>query len=95
VTASDYLFASVIEPHGYFNEAGEVSRNARSIIESVSVIGSNAEGSIIEITGKNNLKWQIDVNNQQASDTAKHSLKFNDHEFNWTGNFMVDLSAGK
>ena len=53
--AKDHLFATVIEPHGYFNEAREQSDNARGNLLEVKVIGHNNTGSVIEVVGKNDL----------------------------------------
>ena len=44
----DHLFASVIEPHGYFNEAQERSEQARPRLATIRVIGHNAEGTVAE-----------------------------------------------
>jgi hypothetical protein len=91
--AQDHLFASVIEPHGYFNEAQEKSVNARPNIREVKIIGSNEEGSVVEIFGRENLKWRIMVSNTEASEKASHSINFSGQNYLWTGNFFVDLKA--
>lgn len=90
---SNYLFASVIEPHGYFNEAQEKSVNARGFIQNVIVVGHNNVGSVIEVSGKNDLKWRIMVTNESASSEKQRSVKFEDKEYKWIGNFKVDLNA--
>ncbi len=91
--ASDHLFASVIHPHGFFSEAGEISRQANTFIESVNVIGHSADGSVIEIHGDNDLYWRIMVNNSEPSDDGQHKLTFNGKDYEWTGNYYVDLDA--
>ena len=87
--AADNLFASVIEPHGYFNEAQERSEQARSIITDVRVIGSNHEASVIEVVGNGGLRWIVMVWNGTPSDTAARSVTFGGQTFRWTGNFAV------
>ncbi|AHG88730.1 Heparinase II/III family protein [Gemmatirosa kalamazoonensis] len=87
--ASDMLFASVIEPHGYFSELEERSTNARGTIESVRVLGSSAEGSVVEVAGKNGLRWTVMVTNGPASATARHALTFGGQTYSWTGNYAV------
>jgi len=89
-----HLFASVIEPHGYFNEAREISRQARPVIQNVKVIGYNEDGSVIEIVGDRNIHWRIMVNNSDASDQGIHNLKFNGKTYQWTGNYAVVLDVG-
>jgi hypothetical protein len=87
--AADLLYASVIEPHGYFNEMEERSVDARGAITSVQVLGSSAEGSVVEVTGKNGLRWTVLVTNGPASATARHSLTFGGQTYSWTGNYAV------
>lgn len=91
-TGADQLFASAIEVHGYFNEARELSRQALPVLREVKVIGHSQEGSVIEIFGENGLHWRIMVNNANASDQAKHILKFNDKTYEWIGNYSVELN---
>ena len=88
--ASDHLFASVIEPHGYFNELEERSADARGKIESVRVLGSSAEASVVEVTGKGGLRWTVMVANGPASATARHAVTFGGQTYEWTGNYEVD-----
>jgi hypothetical protein len=85
----DALFASVIEPHGYFSELEERSADARGAIDGVRVLGSSAEGSVVEVTGKNGLRWTVMVTNGPASATAHHALTFAGRTYEWTGNYAV------
>lgn len=85
----DELFASVVEPHGYFNEARERSIGARGKIESVRVIGHNDEASVVEVVGKDGWSWTVMVNNGAPSETASHSVTFDGTSYSWTGNYDV------
>jgi len=89
----DHLFASVIEPHGYFNEARESSRKARPVIKSVKVIGHTDEASVIDVYGDSDIHWRFMVNNSDASDQTKHILDFDGKTYEWTGNYAVDLNV--
>ena len=89
VRKKDCLFASVIEPHGYFNEAQERSENPYPSFKTVKIIGSNTQGSVIEITAKSGKRWRIMVTNQKADARKQHRLKFGGKEFTWVGNFKV------
>ncbi len=89
--ASDHLFASVIEPHGYFNEARERSSQARSRIEHVRVAGHDDQASVVEIEGQDGLFWRVMVNNGPPSDTAEHHVSFDGTTYSWTGNFKVEF----
>lgn len=88
--AGDELFASVIEPHGYFNEAQERSEQARPRIQNVKVIGHNADASVIEVTGENGLHWTVMVNNQAAAPNVRHMATFGGKTYQWSGNFAVE-----
>jgi hypothetical protein len=87
--AADHLFASVIEPHGYFSEAQERSEQARGRVQRVRVIGHDAEGSVIEVTGEEGLRWHVLVSNRDASATARHRVRFAGTNYEWTGNYEV------
>jgi oligo-alginate lyase len=87
--AADHLFASVIEPHGYFNEAEERSEQARPRIRDVRVVSSDSSATIAEVTGENELRWIIMVNNGPASTTARHRVTAGGETYEWTGNFAV------
>ncbi len=89
--AKDCVFASVIEPHGYFNEAQEKSNKAKPVIQEVQIIGHNSEGTVIEVKGLDDIHWQILINNNTPSDSQTKSLKFADTEYTWRGNFQVEL----
>nr|QMS47797.1 PL17 alginate lyase [uncultured bacterium] len=84
------LFASVIEPHGYFNEAEERSENARPAFSKITVLGHNDQGSVVEIARKDGAAWRIMVTNQKADEQASHQLKFGERLFSWRGNYKVE-----
>jgi hypothetical protein len=87
--ASDATFASVIEPHGYFNEMEERSLDARPAIASVQVLASTAEGSVVRVEGKNGLAWTVMVTNGPASATARHAITAGGTTYTWVGNYEV------
>jgi hypothetical protein len=83
------LFASVIEPHGYFNESEERSEQARGKLQHVAVLADDAEGSVIDVTGENGIHWTIMVSNGPASSTARHHVVAGGRAYDWTGNYSV------
>lgn len=87
--ADTHLFASAIEPHGYFNEAQERSEQARPLIRSVRVIGHNNEASVIEVTGENGIAWTVIVNNGPSSPATRKEVTFSNQKYEWTGNYAV------
>ena len=87
------VFCSVIEPHGYFNEATESSRAARGVIQAVEVLGHTEAGTVVKITGKEGLEWILAVTNEAASDSRKHSVMVNGQAYEWTGNYSARLEV--
>jgi oligo-alginate lyase len=83
--AASHVFATVIEPHGYFNEAEERSQQARPRIRAVKVVESTSAGTVVEVTGESGLAWTVCVSNGPASTTARHQLG----TYEWLGNFEV------
>ncbi|WP_284348162.1 heparinase II/III domain-containing protein [Roseisolibacter agri] len=88
--AADHTFASVIEPHGYFNEAQERSEQARPRIQQVRLVGSDAQATVVEVTGEGGLRWTVMATNGAANATAQHSATFGGRTYTWTGNFAVE-----
>jgi len=87
--AADHLFASVIEPHGYWSEAQERSEQARPRLTDVRVLASTAEGSVVEITGEGGIRWTVMVANGPAAQRATHRVTADGRSYEWTGNFAV------
>lgn len=87
------VFCSVIEPHGYFNEATESSRAARGSIKAVEVLGHSDVGTVVKITGDNGLDWILAVTNQEASTTRRHSVLVDGRPYEWSGNFSASFEG--
>ena len=88
--AADQLFATVIEPHGYFSEKEERSVDARGKLQQVRVIATTADASVVEVTGANGLQWTIMVNDGPASATQHHTVTAGGKTYEWTGNYSVE-----
>jgi oligo-alginate lyase len=82
---ADAVFASVIEPHGFFSESQERSVEAVGRIKDVKVLATSAAGTVVEVTGDGGIKWTVMVSAGPASATAKHTVG----EYSWTGNYSV------
>ncbi|HYD53854.1 MAG TPA: heparinase II/III family protein [Gemmatimonadaceae bacterium] len=87
--AGDHLFASVIEPHGYWSEAQERSEQARPRLTGVRVLAATAEGSVVEVTGDQGIRWTVMIANGTPSSTARRSISANGQTYEWTGNWAV------
>ena len=86
----DQLFAGVLEPHGYFNEAREISRSAKPQITNIDIVGFNDNASIIEIHGKNDIKFRVMVNNGESNKNKVNSVEFKGQKYSWKGNFKFE-----
>jgi hypothetical protein len=84
--AKNHIFASVLEPHGEYDEAREYSVNPSGSITSVKVVGSTDAGTVVEISGKKGLKWQFMISNGPESSQATHTVSTPSGTYSWTGN---------
>lgn len=87
-SAISHVFASVIEAHGSFDPVTELAPGATGKIESVSVLASTDEGTVVEIVGKDSVRMVFMVANGSASDTARHRISTNGCEYSWVGNYQ-------
>jgi len=81
------VFASVLEPHGYYSEAQESSVNVHPSIQSIDVIGHSDAATVLEIQGRQNLDWIVMINNGAADTEKAHTAIFDGVEYSWTGNY--------
>lgn len=87
----DHVFASVLETHGYFNESIEASVGARGLVQSVSVLGHNATGTVIEIALTSGKAYQFGISNRPSMidvdgpQSGEHKVEFNGVVYQWTG----------
>lgn len=87
--AADQVFASVIEPHGFFSEPEERSAAATGNITSVRVLGTSADGEVIDVSGAHGIHWIVMVNTGPASGTAHHTVNAGGTTYEWNGNYSV------
>jgi oligo-alginate lyase len=83
------VFASVIEPHGTFDGTREFSEGATGVMANVRVLTATDEGTIVEITGTNSLKWTLCIANGAASETAQHRINAGGMNYEWKGNYSL------
>jgi hypothetical protein len=86
---STMLFASVIEPHGFFSEPQERSEQARPLVTGIRVLASDAVGSVVELTGPKGLRWQVHITHQRADRAARRVVGTGAQRFEFTGNVQV------
>ncbi len=88
-TGKDMLFASVLETHGYFNEAVEASVDARGKLHNIEVIGHNEIGSVVRITGDNVCLTVMVSNQPSVTETTEHQIEINNTTYSWNGFLAV------
>lgn len=80
-------FVSVVESHGSYSPVSESAVNSKSNIKSIEVVLDTKDYTAIAITSiKGNAKLFITVNTN-ASKEAKHTIKINNTNYEWTGNY--------
>jgi hypothetical protein len=52
-------------------------------------LSSDADATVVEVTGDNSIKWVLMVSNGKASTTAQHQVTANGQTYKWTGNYKV------
>lgn len=82
---NNHVFASIIEPHGDFNPILEYSINSFSSFEKVEVLDSGDDYTVVDISGKNNLRWILFIVNNDASADVTHKIFVEGKEYEWIG----------
>ena len=88
--AGVHLFASVLEPHGTFDEARETSTQARPLIEGIEIVGHDDAASVIRIHGPGTT-WTVIVNNGPSTNETRR-LQAGGRSFELDGNVTVNRS---
>ena len=81
------LFVSTIEAHGGYSPVTESAVNSNSSIKELKVILDTEEYTAIEITNINGNTKLFITANTNASKEAKHNLKINDKNYEWSGSY--------
>jgi hypothetical protein len=93
--AKTHLFVNAIQPHGYFNEAREISVDPYGNIKNVKVIGDGDAASVVIIEG-DKFDIKIIVNNGKSVAPDKElTVNYNGNIFSWKGNYFVDIKNKK
>ncbi|WP_055443930.1 alginate lyase family protein [Lacinutrix himadriensis] len=85
--AKNTIFVSAIEAHGNYSPVTESAVNSNSSITALKVILDTEAYTAIQITNiKGNTKLFITANTN-ASKEAKHNIKINDKNYEWSGSY--------
>jgi hypothetical protein len=87
--AASTVFATVLEPHGFFDPVDEISIKATGRVREVKVLASTADATVIEISGTGSLHWLFAVVNGEASIDAMHAITVGGKTLSWKGNYNL------
>ena len=79
------LFVSAIEAHGSYSSVSESAVNSNSNIAKLKVVLDTVDYTAVLITTVNGNTKLFITANTYASKEAKHSLKINDKDYEWSG----------
>ena len=85
--AKNTVFVSVIESHGAYSPVSESAVNSNSSIKELKVLLDTKEYTAIEITTTNGKTKLFITANAVALKAAKHTLKINDKNYEWSGSY--------
>jgi hypothetical protein len=87
--ASDALFFSLIEPHGYYTPVEEIPENPYPQITQLEVVSDSPDYTILGFKAKNGKNWFILLANKNAEESANHEVIGNGKRFNWQGPIKI------
>ena len=85
--AKNTVFVSLIESHGAYSPVSESAVNSNSSIKELKVLLDTKEYTAIEITTINGKTKLFITANAVALKAAKHTLKINDKNYEWSGSY--------
>ena len=88
--AKNTLFVSTIEAHGSYSPVTESAINSNSSIKELKVVLDTNDYTAISITNINGNTKLFITANTNASKEAKHTLKINDNNYQWTGSYYYN-----
>ena len=84
VSAQDAIFASVVERHGVFDEARELSARTEGLIAGVSVLHADDDHAVLALEGKKR-SWRVVIALKPCSPNTEHSLAGAFGTVSWQG----------
>ncbi len=87
--ARSCVLAAVIEPHGVFDPVEELSLDALPVVERVTIQASAAEGTVVGISGKDGLHWQLMIARGDPSPEKEHRVEGKGGVYVWKGSHRL------
>lgn len=91
--AQETVFATTLESHGEFDPIKEFSIGLQPTITGVRVLASDDEGTVVELTGRDELRWNVMVTNRASDPDAEHAMKVEGTIYRWKGDVGVEKSG--
>ncbi|KGL61794.1 alginate lyase family protein [Polaribacter sp. Hel1_85] len=88
--AKNTSFVSVIEAHGSYSPVSESAFNSNSSIKELKVVLDTENYTAIKITNVNGNSKLFITANKNASKKAKHTLKINNKNYEWSGSYYFN-----
>lgn len=87
---TDYVFASVVEPHGLFDPNLELTKGALPQVEHISVVYNDDDYTAMQVRMRTSDESLMFITlNRDFSDTTSHSLTIAGRTYCWTGNYYI------
>jgi len=81
------LFVSTIEAHGSYSPVSESAVNSNSSISALKIVLDTVDYTAISITTVKGTTKLFIIANTNASKEAKHTLKINNENYEWSGSY--------
>ena len=85
--AKNRTFVSVIEAHGTYSPVSESAVNSNSSVKDIKIVLDTEAYTAIVITNINGNAKLFITANTNASEEAKHTLKINNKNYEWSGSY--------
>jgi oligo-alginate lyase len=89
--AQNYVFVSVVEPHGSYDGKNENSSISESQLERLSVVQDDDKATVVVFRFKKGKDQVLCLANDTADITAVHSVVFDGKKMEWTGPYILKV----
>ncbi|MEL6697497.1 MAG: heparinase II/III family protein [Bacteroidota bacterium] len=83
------LFLSLIEPHGSYNPVAEIPHTPFSQVDSIELLHDSEDYTAFSFEHQDGTRWMVMLANQQADETATHTLTIDKVTYQWQGPFEL------
>lgn len=89
---SDYVFATVVEPHGLFDPNLELTKGALPQTEHIRVVYNDDTYTAMQVNLRDREKPIVFITlNRDFDEAASHCLNIGEDSYTWTGNYYIEI----